>query len=103
MRIEAPGLCADCPMKAVLGDNFDKLFDITLTEGDLPAIGDVLAGRAEYLSMLSRTAMRIECEKIPKVIPDPPKPMPPVGHPERIAFGRLCPAYLFVKFDSGST
>jgi hypothetical protein len=90
-------LCGDCPARRVGEVGLAELTRIGVSTAEIPAMTATVLGKLLWLAELDRAAEEIDCRNQPKTLPPTPEPLPPIGHPDRIAYSENCPAWVHMK------
>ena len=94
--------CEGCPLVNVIISDIDVLGEMSFSKNEIGAASEAMAAKTMSLMNISNFARAIDCPSQSKEIPPEPVPMPPVGHPDRIAYGQHCLAYLAMRKASGN-
>ncbi len=91
--------CEECPLVAVINDDLAHLSAISIysSRAEMQALYDTTRSHMVNIAETEAVARRIGCKDVPKDLPPTPQPMPPLGSPERIEYGRHCLAYVALR------
>lgn len=94
---EGLSTCDGCPLFNIITSDLNDTASIPIEMPEIRAHASAMGYHMMQLMNLNEFAMLTNCAEQPKELPAAPEPMPPLGHPDRIAYGRHCLAYLAMK------
>jgi hypothetical protein len=94
-------VCEGCPVIQIIEADLCAIGSVSIGAHEIAAMSDVVVGQLWTAQTIDESAARIACRDVQKDLPPPPSPMPALGHPDRIAYGRMCLAYLAIKKGPG--
>jgi hypothetical protein len=90
-------ICNNCPVVTIIGSDMQQLMGQSYAPDELNTVRDLAANHLLNVADINYAAGTIGCRDKEKELPEVLRPMPPIGSPERIAYGRHCLAYVALR------